>query len=93
MDRAEVVWQFRRAGGGTVWVHRPRGSWRAIRFQSGPLQLAKLLGLAAVLDRLGAATTQATGRLVAQLTGALDVPSPRSSRDGPAALPATPNAP
>ena len=95
MHRREVVYQTRRAGGGTVWVHRPRGGWRAITFTSGPGQLAKLFGLCGVLDRLGSATTQVVGGVlaVAQVTSGPAVPVALVPRAGPAACPITPHAP
>ncbi len=97
MRRPEVVWQTRRAGGGTVWVRRPRGGWRAITFASAPTAAGKLLGLCGVLNRLGAATTVPlrTGCVLA----AQAVPGPDTTvpallpRPGPARTPLAPNAP
>lgn len=97
MNRAQVVYQTRKAGGGTVWVHRPRGTWRAIQFGSGPTTCSKLLGLTRVLDRLGAATT--TVLPAAVVLAPQSFPGPETDipatmpRPGPAVQPACPQAP
>jgi hypothetical protein len=85
MARAEVVYQSRRTGGGVVWVHRARGGWRTITFDSGPGQLSKLLGLASVLDRIGGATTTVVRGvlLVAQTVPSTEVGTPLVPRAGP----------
>jgi hypothetical protein len=57
VSRAQVVYQTRGAGGGSLWVRKPHGGWRTIRFESGPTAAAKLLGLARALGQLGAAVT------------------------------------
>ncbi len=86
MDCTQVVYQTRRAGGGTVWVRRRRGSWRAIRFDSAPTALGKLLGLARVLGRIGSATTTVLPdlRLVAQVAAGPESGTPLTPRAGPA---------
>jgi len=84
MNRAEVVYQTRRAGGGTVWVRKRRGGWRSITFESGPLAVSKLLGLASVLSRIGGATTTVVGGvLVAQFVPATAAATPLVPRAGP----------
>jgi hypothetical protein len=94
MNRAEVVYRFRRAGGGTVWVHRRRGGWRSIRFDSAPTALGKLLGLASVLDRIGSATTTVVAGVlrVAQAVPAVKPGTPLVPRAGPC-QPICPQAP
>jgi hypothetical protein len=89
MDRAEVVYQTRKTGGGTVWVRRRRGGWRAITFDSAPTTLGKLLGLSGVLLRIGSATTTVVAGM---LQVAQAVPSPEHSlpmlpRPGPVSGP------
>jgi hypothetical protein len=94
VTRAQVVYQFRRAGGGTVWVRRPRGGWRAITFMSARTQLAKLMALWRALGRIGAATTVPLRGclLVAQTSPGPDSTVPALlPRPGP--LPATPQGP
>lgn len=85
MNRAGVVHQCYRHGGGRVWVRKPHGGWRVIRFESGRTQLAKLLGLAGVLDRIGSATTTVVGGVlaVAQATPGPEVGSQVVPRAGP----------
>ncbi len=82
MTRAQIIYQFRRSGGGTVWIRRPRGGWRTITFDSGPTALAKIIGLASVLGRLSAATTVP---LPGCLLTAQQIPG--SEANYPAALP------
>jgi hypothetical protein len=94
VNRAQVIYQMRRQGGGSVWVHRPRGGWRVITFASGRTQLAKLAALSRVLGRLGAATTVPLRGclLVAQTSPGPDSTVPALlPRPGPA--PACPQAP
>lgn len=85
MTRPEIVYQLRKAGGGTIWVHRRRGGRRAITFDSGCMQLAKLLGLAGVLGRIGSATTTVVGGqlVAAQLVPCTEGGTPAAPRDGP----------
>jgi len=95
MFRPDVVWQTRRRGGGVVVVRKRHGGGRTIRFDSGPTRLAKLLGLASVLGRLGAATTVplAGDCLTAQVTATVDDATPLVPRAGPAVSPLTLNGP
>jgi hypothetical protein len=85
MNRAAIIHQCHRRGGGRVWVHKRHGGWRTITFNSGPTQLAKLLGLASVLNRVGSATTTVVqGQL--QTSQAIPAPAagtPAVPRDGP----------
>jgi hypothetical protein len=89
MNRPEVVWQTRKGGGGTVWVRRRRGGWRTITFDSAPTTLGKLLGLAAVLGRIGSATTTVVaGTLrVAQAIPSSEHGMPMLPRPGPVSGP------
>jgi hypothetical protein len=95
VTRQPVVWQTRKAGGGTVWVHRRRGGWRPYRFVSGPSRLAKLAALSEVLGRFGAAMTPAAPSGCLQV--AQTAPGPAAEvpallpRPGPSPL--APNAP
>jgi hypothetical protein len=85
MYPAHVVHQCHRHGGGRVWVRKPHGGWRSITFESGRGQLAKLLGLCGVLDRIGSATAAVVrGRLlVAQVAPGPEVGSQVVPRAGP----------
>jgi hypothetical protein len=85
MNRAQVIHQCYRLGGGRIHVHKRHGGWRTITFDSGPGQLEKLLGLASVLARIGGATTAVVRdcRLVVGLVAAAVAPTPMVPRAGP----------
>lgn len=88
MIRAAVVFTYRPDGSGTLWVHRPRGTWRRIAIESVE-DIGRWAGA------LGSATTQPRPGvlLVAQVAPGPVLDSPRIPRAGPAVSPMAPNAP
>jgi len=85
MYRTQIVYTYRPDGSGTLWVHRPRGTWRRITFRC----------LIDVIGWLSAATcTPLPGRLLtAQVTPTVDDATPLVPRAGPAVSPLTINGP